>query len=77
MYSVLNTLSEYTYYYISKTLIYTLLLLVFKIVESLQFILNVEFRIFLNASHSIFSKNTKTQIKLNPEIFWETADTLV
>ena len=37
MYSVLNTLSKYTY---QKTLLYTLLLLVFKIVESLQGILN-------------------------------------
>ena len=42
MYSALNTLllSEYTYFYISKTLLYTLLLLVFKIIENLQCILN-------------------------------------
>ena len=41
MHSVLNTLSEYTYFYISKTLLHTLLLLVSKIVESLQCILNI------------------------------------
>ena len=35
MYSVLNKLSEFVYSYISKTLLRTLLLLVFKIVESL------------------------------------------
>ena len=31
-----NTLSEYTYFYILKTLLYTFLLLVFKIFESFQ-----------------------------------------
>ena len=40
MYSVFNILSDYTYFYISKKLLHTLLLLVFKIVESLQCILN-------------------------------------
>ena len=35
MYSVLNTLSEYIYFYISKTLLHTLFLLVIKIAESL------------------------------------------
>ena len=39
MYSVLNTLSEYTYFYISKNITLYLFLLVFKIVESLQCIL--------------------------------------
>ena len=39
MYKALNTLSEDTYFYITKTLLHTLLLLVFKIVESLQCIL--------------------------------------
>ena len=40
MYSVLNALSEYTYFYISKkTLLHTLLLLVSKIVKFLQCIL--------------------------------------
>ena len=36
MYRILNTLSEYTYFYISTTLLHTLLLLVFKIVKSFQ-----------------------------------------
>ena len=36
MYSVLNTLSEYTYLYISKHITSYTFLLVFKIVESLQ-----------------------------------------
>ena len=35
MHSVLNTLSECTYFY-QKTLLHTLLLLVFKIIESLK-----------------------------------------
>ena len=39
MYSILNTPSEYTYFYISKIIAYALLLLVFKIVENLQCIL--------------------------------------
>ena len=36
MYSVLNTISEYTYFYISKTITSCTCLLVFRIVESLQ-----------------------------------------
>ena len=41
MLSVLNTLSEYKYFHISKYItLHTLLLLVFKIVERLQCILN-------------------------------------
>ena len=40
MYSVLNTLSEYTYFYISKKITLCTFLLIFKIVESLQCILN-------------------------------------
>ena len=42
MYSVLNKLSEYTYFYKAKniTSLHILLLLLFKIVESLRFILN-------------------------------------
>ena len=36
MYSALNTLSEYIYFYITKTLLHTLLLLILKIVERLQ-----------------------------------------
>ena len=43
LYSVLNTLSEYTYFYISKILLHTLLLLVSKIVESLQCILKATY----------------------------------
>ena len=39
MYSVLNTLSEYTYFYISKNITSYTFVLVFKIVESLQCIL--------------------------------------
>ena len=41
MFSVLNTLSEYIYFAYQKTLIHTLLLLIFKIVESLQCILTI------------------------------------
>ena len=41
MYNVLNTLSEYTYFYISKNITSYTFLLVFKIVESLQCILNL------------------------------------
>ena len=40
MYSVLNTLSEYTYFYIPKDITSYTFLLVFKIVESPQSILN-------------------------------------
>ena len=36
MYKVLNTLSEYTYFYISKNITSYTFLVVFKIVESLQ-----------------------------------------
>ena len=37
MYGVLNTLSEHTYFYISKNIsLYTLFLLVFKIAKNLQ-----------------------------------------
>ena len=36
MYGVLNTLSEHTYFYVSKTLVYTFFLLVFKIAKNLQ-----------------------------------------
>ena len=43
MYSVLNTLSEYTYFYISKNITSYTFLLVFKIVESLQCILEWNF----------------------------------
>ena len=42
MYDVLNTLSEYTYFYVSKNITSNTFLLVFKIVESLQCILNIQ-----------------------------------
>ena len=42
MYSVLNTLSEYKCFYILKTLFHALLLLVFKIVDSLQLLKTYE-----------------------------------
>ena len=42
MYSVLNTLSEYTYFYISRNITSYTLLFVFKIVESFQGILKIE-----------------------------------
>ena len=42
MHSVLNTLSEYTYFYKSKNITSYMLLLTLKLVESLQCILNYE-----------------------------------
>ena len=42
MYSVLNTLSEYTDFYISKNIISYNLLLVFKTVKNLQCILKLD-----------------------------------
>ena len=42
MYSVLNTLSEYTFFYISKNITSYTFLLIFKIVESLPCILNTK-----------------------------------
>ena len=50
MYSVLNTLSEYTYLYISKNITSYTFLLLFKIVESLQCILKRYFLDFVNQS---------------------------
>ena len=44
---LLNTLSEYTYIYMSKNITSYIFLLVFKIVESLQCILKKELRIFI------------------------------
>ena len=41
MYSVLNTLSEYTYFYILKNITSYTFLLAFKIVESLQCTLQI------------------------------------
>ena len=42
MYSVLNKLSKYTYFYISKKITSYIFLLAFKIVESLQCILMID-----------------------------------
>ena len=53
MYSKLNTLSEYTYFYVSKTLLHTLLFLVFKIVKNLWCILK---QIFSDGTESVHSK---------------------
>ena len=44
MYSVLNKLSEHIHFYMSKTLLHTPLLLVFKLIDSLQCILKLEIR---------------------------------
>ena len=41
-------------------------------------IIDVDFKIFMNASHSVFQKKiTKTQIKLKPKVFLKIADTLL
>ena len=48
MYTVLNTLSEYTYFYISKNITSYTFLLGFKIVQSLQCILKLISSICLN-----------------------------
>ena len=53
MYSVLNTLSKYTYFYISKNITSYTFSLVSKIVESLQCILNT----FINKNRVIQNKN--------------------
>ena len=45
MHSVLNTLSEDAYFYISKNIISYAFLLVFKIVESLQLTTNTSFHL--------------------------------
>ena len=43
MYSVLNSLSEYVYFYISKNIIWGTFVAFFKIAESLQCNLNFEY----------------------------------
>ena len=50
--SRLNTLSEYIFFYISKRLLYILLLLVFKIVENLQYILKISINTYLAEQNS-------------------------
>ena len=42
MYSALNTLSKYTYFYVSKNITSYTFLLVFKIFKSLQYILKIQ-----------------------------------
>ena len=63
MYSVLNTLSEYTYVYISKNITSYTFLLVFKIVESLQCILkwNVQWNrsVFINETIKEYNQMDK------------------
>ena len=49
MYSVLNKLSEYIYFYISKTLPHTYLLLVFEITESLKCIFDTKLNCYLQS----------------------------
>ena len=64
VYSVLNTLLEYTYFYISKNITSYTFLLVFKIFESLRSILKIQWCKLYNYKYMIAS----TQIK-NTEIF--------
>ena len=58
MYSVLNTLSEYTYFYISKDITLYTFLLVFKIIESLQCILKEINRLISKGMSNIYLKVT-------------------
>ena len=58
MYSVLNTLSEYTYFYISKDITLYTFLLVFKIIESLQCILKERNRLISKGMSIIYLKVT-------------------
>ena len=46
MYGVLNTLSEYTYFYVSKNITSYKFLLVFKIAEGLQYIRKAQLLLF-------------------------------
>ena len=59
MYSVLNNVSEYTYFYISKNIISYTFLLIFKIAESFQRILNYIHQIPKNIR---FQKSEKAAI---------------
>ena len=58
MYSVLNTLSEYTYFYISKDITLYTFLLVFKIIESRQCILKERNRLISKGMSNIYLKVT-------------------
>ena len=57
MYSVLNTLSEYTYFCISKKITSYTFLLVFKIVESFQCILKLQEQSFTDVLENGVLKN--------------------
>ena len=61
MYSALNTISEYIYFYISKNITSCTFFLVFKTVESLQCILNLK---SLISSPKCFQSTNPTRIDL-------------
>ena len=66
MYSVLNILSEYSYFYISKNITSYTFLFVFKIVESPQYILkklDIQVLIWPENFHSL--KNLKQKFSVN------------
>ena len=57
MYSVLNTLSGYRYFYISKNITSYTFLLVFKIVENLQCILKTKMPLTVLNCYTILTEN--------------------
>ena len=78
MFSVLNTLSEYTFFYISKNISSYTFLIVFKIIESLQCILKAVYPLgcrniskLLNGqnAHSRFKPHRKKQINEYEDFF--------
>ena len=69
MYSVLNTFSEYAYFDIKKILLHTLLFLVFKIVESLQCILQICLSSYLFCSYFMRILNWKDKCFLSTKSF--------
>ena len=66
MYSVMNTLSEYTYFCKSESITCTLLLIVFKIVESLQIRRKPEKNICDNKTFWKIVKPILSKKKLSP-----------
>ena len=62
MYSVLNTFSEYRYFYMSKNITSYTFLLVFKIFESLPYILNESLVAFQNEVMKVI-KTTKIFVR--------------
>ena len=64
MNSALNKLSEYIYFYISRKLLHTLLLFVFKIAESRQCIFKTT---FVMKGYKIVMIDDKVSTKLNSE----------